>query len=236
MIRRTPDQPAPCPLRADQLGLLDAVPGLIACVRDEQLGLAWCNRGYARQVLGTDSLPGHARGRTLGDLLPPAAAAEREQIQRDVLDTGRARAHYQLSGDRRVLSVVCPIDAASFGHRGIAALVGAATSSSLPADPSIPTLLTPALPDRLTRLSRRELEVLFLCGCGMSAPDIGRRLFRASKTIEHHIQSIHAKLGFQQRGELVRFCVERGLHLFSWDEWEAMTAHLASGQAGGEED
>jgi DNA-binding CsgD family transcriptional regulator len=228
MMRLLTEQSGSAPFRRAQLHLLDAIPGLIACVRDESLGLVWCNRGHARHVFGVETMPEGARGGRLQDVLPPEAARERELIQLGVMEQGETAVHYQLSGDRRLLCVVSPLDESSFGHRGIAAMVGPATSSSLPVDPSIPTMRTPAMPDRLTRLSRRELEVLYLSGRGMSAPEIARRVFRAGKTIEHHIQSIHAKLGFHHRGDLVRFCVERGLHLFSWEDWEAMTVHLAT--------
>lgn len=236
MMRLLAEQTETRPVRREQLGLLDAIPGLIACVRDEGLGLVWCNREYARHVFGTDAMPESARGGQLGSVMTQEAAEERRRIQREVVERGRTAVNYQLSVDRRVLCVACPIDAESFGHRGVLAMVGPATSSSLPVDPSITTLRTPALPDKLARLSRRELEVLYLSGRGMSAPEVARQLFRATKTIEHHIHSIHIKLGFHHRGDLVRFCVERGLHLFSWEDWEAMTGHLSGSNQNGEED
>lgn len=227
---------SPCPtVYRDQLRLLDWIPGLIACVRDASLKLVWCNHGYARHVFGEDRMPSSAMGSSMSDLLPGPAAREREQIQVDVLATGRRAVHFQLSGDRRCLSSVMALDASSFGHRGVIALVCPATSSSLPTDPGVTTLETPAMPSRLSLLSRRELEVLYLCGRGKSAPQIAKQVFRACKTIEHHIQSIHTKLGFHQRGDLVRFCVERGLHLFSWEDWQRLTVHMVDSHAGDED-
>lgn len=217
----------PTAARREQLRLLDWIPGLIACVRDASLKLVWCNHGYAQHVFGSDRAPASAMGCTMGDLLSSEAAREREQIQRGVIATGQRAVHFQLSGDRRCLSSILALDEDSFGHRGVLALVCPATSSSLPVEVGVPTLQTPAMPSGLSVLSRRELEVLYLCGRGRSAPQIARQVFRASKTIEHHIQSIHTKMGFHQRGDLVRFCVERGLHLFSWEDWQRLAVHVA---------
>lgn len=228
--------PVQCePVRREQLHLLDWIPGLIACVRDASLKLVWCNHGYARHVFGEDRVPASALGSSMSDLLPGPAARERERVQMEVMASGQRAVHFQLSGDRRCLSSVMALDEASFGHRGVLALVCAATSSSLLTDPGVTTLQTPAIPSRLSLLSRRELEVLYLCGRGKSAPQIAKQVFRACKTIEHHIQSIHTKLGFHQRGDLVRFCVERGLHLFSWDDWQRLTVHMVESHTGDED-
>jgi DNA-binding CsgD family transcriptional regulator len=206
---------------------------MMACVRDDALNLVWCNHWYARHVFGNDGMPPTALGGTLADLIPGEATAERESIQRSVIASGQGVQHFQLSRDCRFLCSIQPLDESSFGHRGLVAVVCPATSSSLPMGPEIPTLRTPAMPSGLSVLSRRELEVLYLCGRGRSAPQIAKQLFRSSKTIEHHIQSIHGKMGFHQRGDLVRFCVERGLHLFTWDDWQRLAVHLAGSSSDG---
>lgn len=52
-------------------------------------------------------------------------------------------------------------------------------------------------------LTRREAEVLALLSEGLRNSTIARRLFLSTKTVEHHISTILAKLGVQTRAEAV---------------------------------
>jgi ATP/maltotriose-dependent transcriptional regulator MalT len=51
------------------------------------------------------------------------------------------------------------------------------------------------------QLTARELEVLALVADGLRNRDIADRLFLSSKTVEHHVAAIRAKLGARTRGE-----------------------------------
>lgn len=64
-------------------------------------------------------------------------------------------------------------------------------------------------PKRRTNLTRREEEVLDLLARGLTNPDIGERLFISTKTVEHHVGRILAKLGLRSRVEAATY-VARG--------------------------
>jgi DNA-binding NarL/FixJ family response regulator len=56
-------------------------------------------------------------------------------------------------------------------------------------------------PKNLGTLSRRELEVLALVGQGLSNAEIAARLYISTKTAEHHVSNILAKLQVRTRTE-----------------------------------
>lgn len=57
-------------------------------------------------------------------------------------------------------------------------------------------------------LSARNLEVLSLTAQGMTAAEIGRRLFISSETVVTHRQTIMRKLGLRNKAELIRYALE----------------------------
>ena len=66
-------------------------------------------------------------------------------------------------------------------------------------------------PKALGLLSRREREVLTLLAEAMTNAEIADRLFISSKTAEHHVSSILAKLQLRSRGEAAAFALRRSL-------------------------
>jgi len=64
-----------------------------------------------------------------------------------------------------------------------------------------------AAPRSVGELTRRETEVLRLLGEGLSNRDIGGRLYISSKTAEHHVSRIYAKLGLSSRAEAAAYAV-----------------------------
>jgi DNA-binding CsgD family transcriptional regulator/tetratricopeptide (TPR) repeat protein len=63
-------------------------------------------------------------------------------------------------------------------------------------------------------LTAREMEVLNLLADGLSYQNIARRLYVSSKTVEHHVSSVLAKLGVRGRGEAIKEAARRGLVRF----------------------
>lgn len=178
----------------------------------------WCTSAFFRVVKSVESAE-DMMGKTLHDVLPKSAADEREKIVRQVIKSGQAISHYQFSADSRVITTMFPLDEKAFGHRGVMAIIkGAPVDARLGIDRELPVLSTPNLA-QLNALTSRELEVLHYVAQSLSTAEIGATLTRSPKTIENHINSIHAKLGTHSRSQLVRYACERGIQSFSNDEW-----------------
>jgi len=60
-------------------------------------------------------------------------------------------------------------------------------------------------------LTAREQQILRMIGRGMSRSGIAHALFRSSKTVDAHQQSIMKKLHIHDRVELVRYAIREGL-------------------------
>lgn len=60
-------------------------------------------------------------------------------------------------------------------------------------------------------LTPRELEILRLIADGLSAPQIGERLFLSAATVKTHLQHIYEKLGVSDRAAAVAVAMRRGL-------------------------
>jgi len=197
------------------------IPGIVAVVRDEALRVTWCTPSYGK-IAGNNSSSEEMTGTTVGDILPTRAAQERMDVHRKVMDTLQVESHYRLIDDSRVLCTIFPLDEEAFGHRGVLVIVqDAPINARVEGDQVIPVLATPNLVE-LHSLSNRELEVLYFVATGMSTLEIAERINRANKTVEHHINSIHGKLGTHSRAQLVRFASERGIQSFSDEEWASI--------------
>ena len=61
------------------------------------------------------------------------------------------------------------------------------------------------------RLTPREAEVLGLIALGHTSVEIAHKLRLSPRTIETHRAHIHSKLGLENRAELVRYALRRGL-------------------------
>ena len=60
-------------------------------------------------------------------------------------------------------------------------------------------------------LTAREREVLRLTADGLSAPEIGERLFLSPATVKTHLQHLYGKLGVSDRAAAVAEAMRRGL-------------------------
>lgn len=210
-------------IRPDELKIFDQIPGIAAVARDQDLRLFWSTPSCQR-VPGKDGEAVSLMGTMLEDVISEQGASERNEVHRRVMETGQAESHYRMSLGTRVLCTVFPLDEGAFGHRGIFAVsVDAAVGGWVEGKETVPILSTPNLHE-LSVLSSRELEVVHYVAKGMSTNDIAETLCRANKTVEHHVNSIHGKLGTHSRAELVRFVCERGIQSFSDQEWLEIVA------------
>jgi two-component system NarL family response regulator len=62
-----------------------------------------------------------------------------------------------------------------------------------------------------TPLTAREREVLQLLAEGASSPEIGRRLFVATSTVETHRRNVMRKLGIHSVADLTKYAIREGL-------------------------
>lgn len=60
-------------------------------------------------------------------------------------------------------------------------------------------------------LSERERQVLAMIAEGLSAPEIGRRLYLSPATVKSHLQSLYDKLGVSDRAAAVAEAMRNGL-------------------------
>lgn len=63
----------------------------------------------------------------------------------------------------------------------------------------------------LTKLSKREMEILKLSAKGYSEKNIASKLLRSIHTIKTHLKNIKSKLNIQKNTELVKFATEAGI-------------------------
>jgi HD-GYP domain-containing protein (c-di-GMP phosphodiesterase class II) len=64
---------------------------------------------------------------------------------------------------------------------------------------------------RPAQLTERQVEVLRLLAAGLSNREIAKRLTISSRTAEHHVQDVYAKIGSSTRAGAALFAMEHGL-------------------------
>jgi DNA-binding NarL/FixJ family response regulator len=90
------------------------------------------------------------------------------------------------------------------GRPGVDALLTADVSD---ADPQARFRLFLAVRRAASPLSEREAEVAALVAQALSNRDIAARLYLSERTVESHVRSILAKLGFATRMEIATWAV-----------------------------
>lgn len=205
-------------IRPDDFRVFAQIPGVLGVARDADLRVIWCTDSYCK-IAGNEMTIEDMLGTTVEDIVPAEAAVDRVRVHREVMESGEVRSHFRLMNDTRVISTVFPLDEQAFGHKGVFVLVqDASVHAKFLAGYDIPIITSSNL-NKLEPLTARELEVLHLVASGLSTREIAKRLHRAGKTIEHHINSIHSKLGTKSRAQLVRWASERGIQSFTDEEW-----------------
>jgi len=207
-------------IKPEDLAFFDQLLGQAVIIRDESMQICWCNDAYVR--MGSGRSREQIIGSTMLDFMAPIAAKEREDILRGVIRTENPAAYIQFCGDKRLLDILLPLDPDAFGKHGVLIVImNAPLSSPNDIDESVPLVTTPCL-NELDTLSARELEVFYYIATGLANSEIAEILFRAVKTVENHVASIHRKLQTSNRSKLVRYGVERGIPAFTIEQWKAL--------------
>ena len=66
-------------------------------------------------------------------------------------------------------------------------------------------------PELLSKLSRRELDVLRELGTGATNLEIAQRLFLSENTVKHHVRNLFSKLGVENRRQASALARKHGL-------------------------
>ena len=205
------------PMSPDSFEPFDGMPGFAAVALDNSMRILWCNEEFAR-VHG--STPAQVVGSDLASKIATPMAKEREALARPAMDDGKSVSFVQLDRGIRWLTRVWPLDTQAFGKPGVFMVLkqGTVRRDRNAAAASLPLAKVGDLGE-LDVLTPRELEVFYYLAAGMTVADIGELLHRSPKTVERHLESLHRKMNFKNRAELVREAVERGLVAFTPEEW-----------------
>ena len=214
--------PASRPMGPDDFAPFDGIEGLCALARDPMMVQLWCNKEYANLHKTT---PEAMVGRSLFDVLPKAHADERLSLMQPTLDEGVVSEYYQLWRGARWLTRCFPLKESAFKTRGLFVILARLTPETHPDETDTRPMVVSPEYGELRVLSRRELEVLNLLAKGHDAPEIGKRLFRSTHTINDHIKAIHQKLNIDSRAAVVKLAVAKGLLGFDQEEWEKLASH-----------
>lgn len=161
-------------------------------------------------------------GRKLSDLLPAGLAEERLAHVRRAIDDGETLVVDGAVQGVAMRTFVRPMPSCGSPRReGAQSKCAVIISRPLTErDRAVPTsALTGATVvesqrqdmGALSRLTRKERDVLVLIGKGWTTARIADHLGRTSKTIEYHRTSLGAKLGVRSRIELARIAARAGL-------------------------
>jgi non-specific serine/threonine protein kinase len=152
------------------------------------------------------------------EVLAWVAAAERRPERAATL-LGAAGARWrQLGIDPDTVAYLVESRRRSEGHAGIdpgdaafrtAFRRGAALSDEEAVALALEQTPVEDAPQEQVPLTRRELEVANLVGCGLSNREIAERLRISQRTVESHVENILRKLGFGSRTQVVAWVVER---------------------------
>lgn len=202
---------------------LDGLPGMCALARDGAMRLLWCNDTYARE---NDRTREQLVGSTVHDVLPSRAADERVAMMRPTLERGVCTQFAQMWKGARWITRVLPLHPQAFGCNGLFVLL---VRAPLIADHDLPhgtlQFIKSAHFGELASLTRRELETLYELAHGLDVPDIAAKLRLSPHTVGDYVKALHAKLGVNSRGELVKKAVGLGITGFTSDEWQEIAVY-----------
>jgi len=194
-------------------GLSETAPiGLGLLDRDG--GILWLNRQFRRMLGYGEERP---QGLSCRALTHPQDRAESGERFGRLVD-GRLDSYRIL---KRVLrrdgsstwvdaSVVAVRDAAGGFRYAIPFALEVAQGSAIGRPPSLPER-APETSGSLRALTPRENEVLLLAAEGLTSKEIAVRLDISPRTVEAHRASVMRKLELENRTQLIRFALQRGL-------------------------
>ena len=210
--------------------VLASVPGLAAVVRDDEQRVVSCNDAYSAasrrpiaELIGTRH----------SDYETNAFTAERRDLMRAVIDQNTPRDFLQFWDGRAWLCRLIPLDHAAFGFPGTLSVIMQAPMGTALVEAGTIHVLRTANFGELSTLTPAEKRSFFDLAMGRSNNEIAERHERSVRTIECHVRAIHEKLGTSSRSAIVRDASERGIQLFTKEQWLTMIGKGSLGRGPG---
>jgi DNA-binding CsgD family transcriptional regulator len=196
----------------------EGFPGCCAAALDASMRILWCNDHFASlHKTSTDDLV----GQQFSSLYPTDLARERETLMAPALDHDRPVTFLQMLKGVCWFTRAWPLDPEALGVRGVFVVLNQANGRRDATANGVGQAAAARCSELgdLQVLTPRELEVFYFLAAGMTVAEIGELMHRSPKTVERHLESLHRKMNFKNRAELVRSAVERGLTQFTPEEW-----------------
>lgn len=217
-------------LHADEVPLISGVvnvfPGTFSMCLDGSGTVKAVSPSYSSST----GVNGHSMvGRRLNEFFRPAWCDERLSVVRRAMRTGTPIATVEIFRSRRLEGAFLP--ASDESASPVAVFVGRfGLTCSLPEDKSsqqFEHLLEPEW-GQLSKLSRRELEVLRLIASGLDNGQIAKAIHRTKRAVEWHISGLYRSLNVLQRTDLFRIGLIAGLPDIDEDHWNRMMERVNS--------
>lgn len=198
---------------------LSTDPTMAMCVVTLNGTIQFANGPWYWLVAGREQVPTPEPAH-LSQIMEPAWVEERLELLRRCLVTGRTIALRTIWRGRQLLTLIHHVDPREDGESSNGAAGDAEGTDrflllSRPAPGDVSSMFAPGSERAadlvksgvmnlgpLSALSPRELEVLALCGQGMTSKQIAKSLFRSVRTVENHRASIAKKLRVRSATDL----------------------------------
>lgn len=189
-------------------------------------------RAVSSSYSSSTGVNGHSMvGRRLSEFFRPAWCDERLGVARRAMRTGTPIATVEIFRSRRLEGAYLP---AAEDASPLAVFVGRfGLTCPLPEDKSgqqFEHLLEPEW-GQLSKLSRRELEVLRLIASGLDNGQIAKAIHRTKRAVEWHISGLYRTLNVLQRTDLFRIGLVAGLPEIDEEHWNRMMERVNSHHA-----
>jgi len=186
--------------------ILKGQPGVGVMIIDVDGRVAYSNAQARAIYYGNDFDP---VGKTILEIEGPDFAAERMQVIRDVLATGKSHRIRHIRGGLSTEATIFPLR-----HRFRKPCILSITRQGMLTDssPDLPTFES-GLVDLgpLDCLTPRELEVMALIGQGMPLKSIAQQLQLSQRTVERYRTDVARKLRLNSIAEIARIVQAAGL-------------------------
>ncbi|MEI7657389.1 MAG: LuxR C-terminal-related transcriptional regulator [Phycisphaerae bacterium] len=220
-------------VRADEVPLISGVAGVFPGTFSMCLDASGMVKAVSPSYSSSTGVNGHSMvGRRLNEFFRPAWCDERMGVVRRAMRTGTPIATVEIFRSRRLEGAYLP--ALDEGSSPVAVFVGRfGLTCPLPEDTSVQQfehLLEPEW-GHLSKLSRRELEVLRLIASGLDNGQIAKSIHRTKRAVEWHISGLYRSLNLLQRTDLFRIGLIAGLPEIDEEHWNRMMERVNSHHA-----